>query len=76
MRHTKVVLLEVDNIPAVDTPTADIVLEDMAGEKHNRVVVVEAPDYPAIRDFVNYFHTDLDCSQALPSFFPGGFKFI
>jgi len=51
------VLLEVDSIPAVDTP-----LEVGAGEMHNRVVGVEAPGYPAIQDFVARFHTDLDYS--------------
>lgn len=68
VRHTEDVLLQVDNIPVVDTPVAGIVLEVVVGEKHNRVGEVEAPDYPAIQDFVNYFHAGLDCSQALSPF--------
>jgi len=64
VRHMELVLLEVDNIPAVETR-----LEVVAGEKHNLVVVVEAPDFPAIQDFANRFHTDSGCSLALfPSF--------
>jgi hypothetical protein len=61
----ELVLLEVDNMPAVDTP-----LEVVAGEKYNRVVVVEAPDCPVIQDFAIHFHTDLDCSLALLPSFP------
>ncbi|OLB41003.1 MAG: hypothetical protein AUH05_08875 [Ktedonobacter sp. 13_2_20CM_53_11] len=60
----ELVLLEVDNIPAVETR-----LEVVVGEKHNLFVVVEAPDFPAIQDFANHFHTDSGCSLALfPSF--------